>query len=126
MVQMDFRHLPARAALDSIQPGVTTRAEVLHRLGPPEEMRRPADFDRARLTTPQHRRVLEEGVLFGDDAYTYASGRRRIDAFGILPIGLKLFRVTRTDSMEERWRIEFGADGVVSSISHVDELAGKP
>lgn len=119
---MDFRHLPAREALDSIRPGVTTRAEVLHRLGPPEEMRRPANFDRARLSTPQHRRILEGGRVFGDEAYTYVWGRRQTDAVGILPIGPKLLRFTRTRSLEERWRIEFDADDRVSSVSHTDEL----
>ena len=74
-------------------PGVTTRAEVLRRLGPPEELRRPAVFERARLSTPQHRRILEAGDVFGHDAYTYASARRRLDSAGLLPLRTLLFVV---------------------------------
>jgi hypothetical protein len=121
-VRMDFRNLPPAEALESIQPGVTTRSEVLRRLGPPEELRRPANFDRARLTTPQHRRILEEGRIYGEGAFTYAAGRRSETEFGILPIGLALLSFSWTRSEEERWRIEFDADGVVQSLSHVDEI----
>ena len=120
-VQMDFRHLPSPEALRSIRPGATTRSEVLRRLGPPEELRRPANFDRARPTTPQHRRILEEGRIFGDDSYTYASGRRRTTDVDILPYGPKLLSFSWTRSQEERWRIEFDSEGVVRSVSHVDE-----
>ncbi len=120
--QLEFRHLPASDALRSIRPGVTTRSEVLHRLGPPEELRRPSNFDRVRTTTPQHRRILEGGRIFGDDVYTYASGRRRSTDVGILPIGPALLRFSFTRSQEERWRIDFDADGVVHSVSQVDEL----
>jgi len=120
--QIDFQTLPPAERFQSIRPGVTTRSEVLARLGPPEEIRRPAPFERARLHSPQHRRVIETGDIFGHQAYTYASGRRRTESLGLLPIGLSLLRVQRTRSTEERWRIEFDDEDVVQSISHVDEL----
>ena len=119
--RMDFHHLPPRELLRSVEPGVTTRSQVLRRLGPPEELRRPADFDRARLSTPQHRRILDERRVFGDDVYTYVAGRRLSDSFAILPFGPSLLRIARTRSLEERWRIEFDEAGVVSAVSHVDE-----
>ena len=120
--RLDFLHLPPEAALRAVEPGVTTRGEVLRRLGPPEEMRRPANFDRARLTTPHHRRILEEGRVFGDAVYTYASGRRATRSFEIVPFGPALFRVSWTRSTERRWRIEFDEDGVVRTISFPDGL----
>ncbi len=123
--RMEFRHLPAPDALQSIQPGITTRSEVLRLLGPPEEMRRPANFDRARKTTPQSRRVLEEGNLFGRTAYTYAAGRRVTRDLGLIPGGPKVLSFAFTESAEERWRIEFDPNGVVSSVSHRDEIGAK-
>ncbi len=116
--QLDHHLLPPLEALQSIEAGVTTRSEVLRRLGPPEEMRRPANFDRARATTPQHRRILEAGRLFDDRSYTYASASRRSLDVGLLPAGPELLRVTQTRSVEERWHIEFDENGVVSSVSH--------
>ena len=116
--QLDHHLLPPAEALQSIEAGVTTRSEVLQRLGPPEEMRRPANFDRARTTTPQHRRILEEGRLFDGRSYTYASARRTSVDIGLLPVGPEILRVTRTRSVEERWHIEFDENDVVSSISH--------
>ncbi len=121
-VVLDFHRLPPEDALRSIEAGVTTRGEVLRRLGPPEEMRQPAGFDRTRKTTPQHRRILEGGDVFGRDAYTYARGRQTLDSFGIFPVGAAFFRTTRERSVEERWRIEFGSDDIVSSVSYVDGI----
>lgn len=121
-VVMDYPGLPPAEALRSIEPGVTTRAQVLGRLGPPEEMRQPAGFDRSRATLPQARRVLEAGEIFDDRAYTYARARSTLSSFGIFPVGPALFRWTRRRLLEERWRIEFDAQDVVSSVSHVDEI----
>jgi hypothetical protein len=120
-VRLDFQELPPAEALRSIQPGVTTRTQVLERLGPPEEVRRPTTLERARVTMVQSRGVLEAGDVFGRGAFTYASGHRSIDVFGILPIAVSVFRVTWSHSTEERWRIEFDEAEVVRSVSHVDE-----
>ncbi len=119
--QLDFRQLPSAELLASIRPGVSTRSEVLQRLGPPEELRRPATFDRARPITPQHRRVLEEGQVFGHDAYTYASASRRTTSLALIPGGPSVLEVSNTRFVEHLWRIEFDAEGVVRSVSHVDE-----
>lgn len=122
-LRIDYHDLGDTSALAAIEPGVTTRAEVLRRLGPPDEMRRPAPVDRARETSPIRRRIIEAGDVFGRDAYTYASGRHTTRAFGILPMGPALFRITWVRSSEERWRIEFDEADVVRSVSHVDEAA---
>jgi hypothetical protein len=121
-IQLDFQRLPASEALDTIEPGRTTRSEVLARLGPPEELRRPAPFERARFTSPQGRRIAEAGEIYGDDAYTYASGRRTLDNVGLLPVGLAILRVSWRSFREDRWRIEFDGNGVVSSVSRVEEI----
>jgi len=122
-LQIDYQHLPAPEALGSIEEGITTRNEVLRRLGPPAELRTPSPFDRSRRTSPQRRRILEGGDVFGRDFYTYASERYRIETFGFLPVGPALFRVSWRSSREDRWRIEFDENDVVHTVSHVDESA---
>jgi hypothetical protein len=114
-LELNFQRLPPSEDLASVQPGVTTRSEVLQRLGPPEEFRRPAAFERARLTSLQRRQTLEAHQIFGRDA------RRTTRSFGILPAGIVLFRISRVHSAEVRWRIEFDEGDVVTSVSHVDE-----
>ncbi len=123
--QLDYANLPSDEALRSIRVGETTRIEVLRVLGPPEEMRRPTNWDRARKTTPQHRRILEERRIYGDDAYTYVAGRRSDLTLGIFPVGPAFLEVSTTQSLEDRWRFEFDQEGVVSSISHVDEFGSQ-
>lgn len=120
-VEIDYQRLPEREALESIQQGITTRSEVLKRLGPPEEFRQPSPFDRARPTSPQRRRILEGGEVFIRDVYVYASERHRIETFGLLPVGPSLFKVSWGRSREDRWRFEFDENDVVHSVSHVDE-----
>lgn len=122
-VELSYQRLPTSEALESIQAGITTRSEVLERLGPPEELRRPAPFERGRISSPQRRKILESGDVFGRDSYTYASERDTIRTFGVLPIGPGIFRISWRTSREDRWRIEFGEDDVVRTMSHVDEMA---
>lgn len=117
-VRIEYQDLPPLEALHSIEPGATTRSEVLARLGPPEEMRSPAPFERARLTSPQKRKVLVAGDVFGRDAYTYARGIRTSRSLGVLPVGPELLEVSWKWSREDRWRIEFDERGVVRSVSH--------
>jgi len=122
-LEINYQRLPEREALASIQEGITTRSEVLQRLGPPEEFRQPSPFDRTRATSPQRRRILEGGEVFIQGIYTYASERYRIETFGLLPVGVSLFRVTWRNSREDRWRLEFDENDVVHTVSHVDESA---
>ena len=120
-LEIHYQRLPEREALASIQEGITTRGEVLQRLGPPEEFRQPSPLDRTRSTSPQRRRILVGGEVFFQDTYTYASERYRINTFGLLPVGPSLFRVTWRKSREDRWRLEFDENDVVRTVSHVDE-----
>ena len=120
-LEINYQRLPAPEALESIQEGITTRSEVLQRLGPPEEFRQPSPFDRTRSTSPQRRRILEGGEVFIQDIYTYASEQHRIHTFGLLPVGPSLLRISWDNSREDRWRFEFDENDVVHSVSHVDE-----
>jgi hypothetical protein len=122
-LEIDYQRLPAPEALESIQEGITTRSEVLQRLGPPEEFRQPSPFDQARPTSPQRRRVLEAREVFIRDAYTYASERYTVRTFGLLPVGPSLFRVSWRSSREDRWRLEFDERGLVRSVSQIRESA---
>jgi hypothetical protein len=122
-LQLDYQRLPSPQALESIRAGITTRGEVLQRLGPPEEFRQPAPFDRARPSSPQHRRILEGGEVFIRDSYTYASERYTVRTFGLLPVGPSLFYVSWRSSREDRWRLEFDENDVVHTVSHIDENA---
>jgi hypothetical protein len=40
-------------------------------------------------------------------------------------VGLVLFRVRDSRSMDRRWRIEFDAGGLVRSVARVDETDGE-
>ena len=122
-LEIDYQRLPAPEALGSIQEGITTRSEVLQRLGPPEEFRQPSPFDQARPTSPQRRRILEGREVFIRDSYTYASERYTVETFGLLPVGIALFRVSWKNSREDRWRLEFDENDVVHTVSHIDESA---
>jgi hypothetical protein len=122
-VQIDHQPLPPAAAFDAIEPGSTTRSQVLRNLGPPEELRRPAPFEGLQLSNPQRRRILEAGDLFGRDAWTYAAVHRSIRTVGLLPVGPALLRVRWSNALEERVRIEFDEHDRVRSISRVVEQA---
>jgi len=121
-VEVNYQGLPTPQALESIEAGTTTRSEVLRRLGPPEELRRPAPFDRARSSSPQRRRIVDGGDIFGRSSYTYASERYTFRDFGLLPTGPALFDISWTTSREDRWRIEFDENDLVQSVSHIDEI----
>ncbi len=120
--RLDYHAVPSRTAFESLEPGVTTRSEVLRRLGPPEEMRRLSNFDRSLDSSPQVRRALEGADLFGREAFTYARSQRRIERFSIPPFGPSFFSFSQRHSHEERWRIEFDDADRVVSVSHVDEI----
>ena len=119
-VDIDFQPLPADDEFRSLRVGVTTRAEVLARLGPPEEFRRPSYAEAIRASTPQQRAILEGGRVFGRNVFTYASEHRRIRVFEIPPI-LPFLHWEHGSATEERWRIAFDENGVVESVSHIDE-----
>jgi hypothetical protein len=125
VIDLEFQQLPAEELFLQVQPGETTRADVLRLLGPPDEFRRPGAAEWPRRSSPWDYKILEGGDVFGRDVYTYARERRRDTRFGILPTTLTIFRVKTVRSLEERWRIDFDQEGVVRSVSHVDEGLGK-
>jgi hypothetical protein len=124
-LRFDFQRLPPEAAFAAIQPGLTTRAEVLEALGPPEEVRQPALGEEMRRRDPRRLRLLAAGEVFDEGAWTWAAERRSERIVGLLPVGLVLFRVRDSRSMDRRWRIEFDAGGLVRSVARVDEIDGE-
>ncbi|NNL64728.1 MAG: hypothetical protein HKP30_00660 [Myxococcales bacterium] len=122
-VEIDYQSIPSAEALAAMEPGHTTRSEVLARLGPPDEMRRPAAFEGLQLSNPNRRRILEAGDLFGRDAWTWSATHRSSRTIGLLPVGPALFRMRWSRSLEERIRIEFDPDDRVTSVSRVVEEA---
>jgi hypothetical protein len=124
-LQFDFQRVPPEATFSSIQPGLTTRAEVLEVLGPPEEVRQPALGEELRRSDPRRLRLLEAGEVFDESAWTWAAERRSERIFGLLPVGPVLFRLRDSRSTERRWRVEFDARGIVRSVSRVDEIDGE-
>ena len=120
-LRVDYERPLSAASFDSIRPQVTTRAEVLRLLGPPDEVRQPGLGEALRRIDARQLRI-EAGEVFTDAAWTWASERRTERIVGLLPVGVVLFRVRNSRSVERRWRIEFDDDGLVRSVSHVDEL----
>ncbi len=120
-LRLDYQKPPSAASFESIRPQVTTRAEVLRLLGPPDEVRQPGLGEELRRIDARQLRI-EAGEVFTDAAWTWASERRTERIVGLLPVGVVLFRVRNSRSVERRWRIEFDDDGLVRSVSHVDEL----
>jgi hypothetical protein len=121
-LQLDFQRVPSEASFRSIHPGLTTRAEVLDVLGPPEEVRQPAFGEGLRRRDPRRLRLLEAGDVFDESAWTWAAERRSERIVGLLPVGPVLFRHRDSRSLESRWRVEFDARGIVRSVSRVDEI----
>lgn len=80
-----FGAAPSAAALAEVRPGVTTRAELLALLGPPEEYVSPGAGTGLRAHDPQGQRVLEERDLFGRRTLTWVHERRSDRAF-VIPI----------------------------------------
>ncbi len=121
VLDVRFQRLPPAEAFQAVKPGSTNRSQVLALLGPPEDFRRPGVGEGLRLSTPWEPKLVEAGDVFGRDVFTYATERRRVTRAGILPFLITLFRVTHVRSVEERWRIEFDAQGIVRQIAYVDE-----
>ncbi len=98
---------------------------MLRRLGPPEEVRQPAPGEALRRLDSRERRIIEAGEVFDDAVWTWATEERRERIVGLLPVLVVLFRVRNSQSLEERWRIEFDETGVVRTIAHVDEIGNE-
>ena len=119
-IRVDFQTLPSATVFQDIEVGVTTRAELLEKLGPPEEFRQPAMGEQARRLDRREQRALEEKEVFQHSSWTWASERRSADTFWIL-----VFQMTKSRSFQEQWWIEFDEADVVRLLTHTDEI-GEP
>jgi hypothetical protein len=111
-VDSSFGHAPGAAALGAVRPGVTTRAELIALLGPPEEYAGPGADRGLRAHDPQELRVLEERDLFGRQVLSWVRERRSDRAF-IVPI---LFTHWTTTHRTERVTALLDDRGVVTAL----------
>ena len=124
-VRIEFQTLPSVADFARIEPGATSRAELLQLLGPPDEVRGPALGEGLRRLDGREARVLEGRQVFGDERWSWARELRSERIIGLLPVGPYLWKMRTSRSLEERWQVEFDERGVVRSITHVDEVGGR-
>jgi len=122
-VRVEFQTLALESAFESIEPGVTSRSEVLRLLGPPDQVRVPAAGEGLRRLDGREARLFEGRQVFGDRRWSWARELRTERIVGLLPVGPYLWKMRTSRSREERWQIEFDEDGIVHSIAHRDEIA---
>ncbi len=104
--------VPDEQALASIVPGRTTRAELVQRLGPPDEYR-DASFAAAVMhDDSQAQRVLEEHAVFDRRAATWTREHRSDRIWLLWP----LYSNRQTDIRTDRLVVLFDTAGVVSAI----------
>lgn len=115
------RPLAEPAVVARIEPGVTTRAELLDWLGPPDELLSPMPTERARIDDPVVRRVLVERDLFRRRLLTWEYERRE-DAMLILFPYVNLFTHWRTWHDRDRLLVELDGAGVVSHVAVSREI----
>ena len=101
-----------------------SRAEVLARLGPPDEAATPVPLFGVRAWDPGALRVLEEHELFERRTWTWTAEAERDRAF-VIPL---IFVWWRTTHRADRVRVEFDADWRVVSVARemVEDAPGSP
>jgi len=112
LVSVDYAAIPSPEAVFGLKPGRTTRFEVMARLGPPDEYRRPAPGERGRPLDPRSLHSREEHRVFGRSRFTYARERveqRRLD--------LLLFKSSVTNVTTDRVVLFFDDQGVLQDVS---------
>ena len=121
-LRMAFQRTPPAEAFAALEPGRSTRLDVLRALGPPDEVVLPAPGEAARRLDARTLAVLADERIFEHQAWTWAREERRERTIGLLPAGPYLFRHHKSTSAQRRWRVEFDERGRVTSIAVVDEL----
>jgi len=104
--------IPDEQAVAALQPGRTTRAEVIERLGPPDEYSQPALFAELSAEDCRAIRVFEEHDVFHRAAFTWVRERRDDRVWFLWPLYLNIDTETRID----RLKVLFDADDVVSAV----------
>jgi hypothetical protein len=121
-MRVGFQRTPPAEAFATLEPGRTTRVEVLRALGPPDEVVHPAPGEALRRLDARRLAVLSDERIFEHPAWTWAREERSERTIGLLPAGPYLFRHHKSRSTQRRWRVEFDERGRVSSVAVVDEL----
>jgi outer membrane protein assembly factor BamE (lipoprotein component of BamABCDE complex) len=104
--------VPDGPSVAAIKPGHTTRQQVLHLLGPPEEYAQPVSLFGLRAWDPQQQRVFTEHDVFRRRTWTWLRETRSDLAVGI-PL---LFTWIDTDHQAERVVVTFDQWGVVTAV----------
>lgn len=108
--------LPPEVDVAAIEPGVSTRTDVVARFGPPEEWRAPAITDDSRGRNGPGLRVHEEREVFRRRRYTWAYETRRTDGVVLLPF-VTLFSHLTTRLTEDRLVVTFDEQGRVEDVA---------
>lgn len=77
--------VPTDEAVAALQPGVTTRAQAVALLGPPEEYRTPRDFEALRSEDPRRLMVSVERDALARRRLTWIDERRVTEGLWLLP-----------------------------------------
>ncbi len=104
--------IPPEHAVAAVQPGRTTRAEVLALLGPPDEYGQPTLFSELSTADSRAIRVFEEHDVFGRAAFTWVREQRDDRFWFFWPVYLNIDTETRID----RLKVLFDADDIVSAV----------
>ncbi len=115
------RAVPDDALLARIEPGRSTRADVLALLGPPEDYLMPLPTGRFRSDDPAERRIREERDLFGRRASTWTREVREDRLLLIVPY-VMLFHWLGTTHRVDRVLVTFDEQGRVEHVGARREI----
>jgi hypothetical protein len=104
--------IPSAQALAALEPGRTTREQVLQLLGPPDEFSQPALFSELSVADSRDARVFEERDVFGRAAFTWVREQRDDRAWLLWPLYVHLNTETRID----RLKVLFDDRDVVAAV----------
>lgn len=112
VIVIDYGSFPSDEALGKIEPGHSSRADVLAALGPPEDYRSPAPGEGSRSFSPVKTRIVEERRVFELDDMTYVR-ETRVERI----LYLVLFTLRRSESQADQLVITFDDVGRVKNVA---------
>jgi outer membrane protein assembly factor BamE (lipoprotein component of BamABCDE complex) len=104
--------LRTATSAEAIVPGLTSRAEVLQLLGPPEEFSQPTPLLGLRAWDPQEQRVLKERDVFHRRTWTWIREQRE-DQLLWIPLP---FVWANTEHDADRIMVTFDKRGLVTAV----------
>ena len=113
------RPLPSDAAIDAIEPGVSTRIQLVKRFGPPMEDHRPTVVDKGRGVIPGLRQVYVERDLLNRRIAVWECELRRDYVF-TLPL---IYSYRREVHETDRLFVVFDENDVVEAFGLSREVS---